>query len=233
MNFIGPYSDCAPYEYCQWGGGSSAQAKLTRKIGVTNGFPIPIEDIATDLRVEDESLDTITRMARAAATFLERRSGYSILQGRYESVFSSWNTLWTPWEFMRAPLRSLVEVSVLDGTSSPPTWIAEGVDNFFVSPREKSFLLTTLTGYTPPSVWAPFDGIRVRFDAGYDVLLQSGVDQESDDDSDPLPIPDDVRTILTMLTGHYYQNRELFAADKLTEVEASAGSLLTSIRQFW
>jgi uncharacterized phiE125 gp8 family phage protein len=233
MNFIGPYSDCLPYERCEWSGNGGYQAKLTRKISVTPGFPVAMDEIATDLRVEDDELDTITRMARAAATFLERRSGFAILQGRYESTFSSWSCSFAPWEFMRAPLRALVEVAVLDGSSSPPTWHPESNDSFFISPREKSFLLTTLNGYTPPSVWAPFDGIRVRFDAGYDALAQSGVDQESDSDGEPLPIPDDVRTILTMFTGEIYKNREAFAADAAGVVASIGNSMLTSIRQFW
>jgi hypothetical protein len=65
-------------------------------------------------------------------------------------------------------------------------------------------------------------------------VAESGVDNESGEgDQDALPIPDDIRTTLVALTGHFYENRELFAADKIAQVEASAGSLLASNRMFW
>lgn len=235
MNFVGPWSDFYPNGFpgfCRHGRSSPV---AMRKLSTSAGFPIALDEILFDLRVDsDDEAKTVQRMARAAAAFLEKRSGFAILQGRYEAKFSDWNIV-APWEFMRAPLRGLVEISWLDGSQSPPDWVTVDLGKFFVTDLEKSFLVVPLQGITMPTVWAPFNGIRVRFNAGYDILLESGVDQESGegDDEAELPIPDDLRTTLLMLTGHFYENRELFAADKIGEVELSAGSLLGSNRQYW
>jgi hypothetical protein len=126
------------------------------------------------------------------------------------------------------------EISWLDGSQSPPDWIEVEIDKFFVTELAKSFLVVPLSGVTLPTIWAPFHGIRVRFNAGFDIVAESGVENESGEgDQAELPISDDMRTTLTMLTAHFYENRELFAADKIAQVEASAGSLLASNRMFW
>lgn len=238
MNFVGPWSDYYPGGFPGFSRHGREAPVAMRKIQTSDGFPIAIADLMLDLRIDSEDeAATVMRLARAAAAFLEKRTAFSILQGRYEAKFSQWNCM-APWEFMRSPLRGLVEVSWLDGNQSPPTWVEVELSKFFVTDLAKSFLVVPLNGVTMPTVWAPFQGIRVRFDAGYDIELTSGAVQGSNDPAfldgeDELDIPDDLRTAVTMLTGHFYENRELFAADKIAEVEASAGALMTSNRFFW
>lgn len=243
MNFVGPWSDYYPDGFpgtCRHGLESPMAMRKTR---TSNKFPIAIDEIMADLRVDsDDEARTVMRLARAAAAFLEKRTGLAVLQGTYEAKFSQWNIL-APWEFMRSPFRELLEVSWLDGNQSPPTWEEVDLGKFFASDLAKSFLVMPLHGASHailPTIWAPFHGIRVRFNAGFDVILESGDAQESGDgppddagDDVSLQIPDDIRTTLTMLVGHFYENRELFAADKIAEVEMSAGSLLASNRQYW
>lgn len=235
MNFVGPWSDFFPEGFPGFCRHGREAPVAMRKLTTSAGFPIALDEILLDLRVDsDDEAKTIQRMARAAAAFLEKRTGFAILQGRYEAKFSQWSCF-APWEFMRSPLRGLVEIAWLDGSQSPPTWETVPLDKFFVTDLAKSFLVVPLQGVNLPQVWAPFHGIRVRFNAGFDIVPESGVDQESGEgeDTEELPIPDDLRTTLTMLTGHFYENRELFAADKIAEVEMSAGSLLASNRQYW
>lgn len=237
MNFVGPWSDYYPDGfpgYCRQGSGSPM---AMRKIKTSNGFPIPVEELLADLRIDsDDEAKTVMRLARAAAAFIEKRTGMVVLQGTYEAKFSQWNIL-APWEFMRTPLREISEISWLDGTQSPPTWEDVAISKFFSTELDKSFIIMPLSSADSsflPTIWAPFHGIRVRFNAGYDIELESGDAQESGSgDGAELTLPDDLRTTLTMLVGHFYENRELFAADKIAEVEMSAGSLLASNRQFW
>jgi uncharacterized phiE125 gp8 family phage protein len=235
MNFTGPWSDYYPDGFPGWAIGPGRERVEMRKLTTSTGFPIAFDEILADLRVDsDDEANTIKRLARAAAAFLEKRTGIAVLQGTYEAKFSGW--CYRPWEFMRTPLRVIKEISVLDGTASPPTWEDVAVDKFFVTELAKSFLVVPLQGVTLPVVWAPFHGIRVRFNAGFDNVAESGQAAENESgegDQAELPIADDIRTTLTMLTAHFYENRELFAADKLAQVEASAGSLLASNRQFW
>lgn len=231
MNFTGPWSD--------WNLGLPITKVPTqprpdiRKLRTSKGFPIALEDLKEDLRVDGNDEDrTVMRLARAAAAFLEKRTAWAIIPGRYEANFSAW-CLYQAWQFDRVPLRSIIEISWLDGSQSPPTWVDVPISDFFVSERERNFLVIPLATFSAPTLWAPFNGIRVRFDAGFDVLLESGDDQFSEDDSEPKELDDGLRTLLTMLTAHYYQNRELFLADKTAQVEASAGSLLAGYRQLW
>jgi uncharacterized phiE125 gp8 family phage protein len=237
MNFTGPWSDYYPDGFPGWAYGYDGDARsqvAMRKLTTSSGFPIALDEILSDLRVDsDDESRTVQRLARAAAAFLEKRTGIAVLQGTYEAKFSRWN-YWRPWEFMRSPLRAVKEISWLDGTASPPDWVDVPIEKFFVTELAKSFLVVPLQGMQMPTIWAPFHGIRVRFNAGFDIVAESGVDNESGEgDQDALPIPDDIRTTLVALTGHFYENRELFAADKIAQVEASAGSLLASNRMFW
>jgi hypothetical protein len=95
-----------------------------------------------------------------------------------------------------------------------------------MSRRGKSFLIKPLSTFKPPNLFSDFDSIRIIFTAGFDA--------EDSFFGDPLfPIEGDVKVLLHMLAGHFYKNRELFEADKLSEVEASAGSLLGAHRTFW
>jgi len=209
-----------------------------RKVAPATGFPMTLEEVKLDLRIDSSDEDaTVMRMMRAAAGFLEKRTGCAVLAGRYEANFNSWCSF-APWEFQRWPLREVIEIAWLDGCQSPPTWSPVSLSDFMIADRSKSFLVQPLPSFSAPQIWAPFSGIRVRFIAGFDVVIESGEQQvsegsDSDDAAEPKPIPDDMRTRLTMLVGHYYQNRELFAADKLAEIEASAGSLLAAERKFW
>jgi uncharacterized phiE125 gp8 family phage protein len=235
MNFTGPWSDYYPDGFPGWYS-DGADKMAMRKLTTSAGFPIALDEILLDLRIDsDDEAKTVQRLARAAAAFLEKRTGIAVLQGTYEAKFSRWN-LWKPWEFMRSPLRVVKEISYLDGAQSPPDWIDVDISKFFVTELARSFLVVPLQGVSLPTIWAPFHGIRVRFNAGFDNVAESGEDppnESGEGDGDTLPIADDLKTTLIMLTGHFYENRELFAADKLAQVEASAGSLLASNRMFW
>lgn len=231
MNFTGPYSTVPYDEAPRYRPGRPIDI---RKIQTSTSFPIDIDDVKLDLRVDsDDEDETIRRLMFGAAAFLERRTGIAFVPGRYEAHFDDW---WSfgPWEFHRAPFRSLVELAWLDGNASPPTWSSVGLESVFVSPRSTSFLVAPHSTFSGPAVWAPFNGVRLRFDAGFDVPAESGVDPQSEaDDGEELPIEDDASMLLMATIAHFYANRELFLADKLAQVEASAGNLLNSRRKFW
>lgn len=235
MNFIGPYSDLPYHAYPVSRPGRHTDI---RKVSTAKGFPVTLEEIKEDLRVDSGDEDaTIMRMARAAAAFLEIRTACSVLAGRYEAHFADW-CLAGPWEFNRWPLREVTEIAWLDGRSTTtPTWRALDLTQFFIDVRSRSFLVMPHRTFSAPAPWAPFNGIRVRFIAGWDVDLVSGEtgDQvsESEDLDAPLPMDDGMRTLLMLMIGHYYENRELFVSGKISDVDQGASSLLLGYRQFW
>jgi uncharacterized phiE125 gp8 family phage protein len=203
-----------------------------RKVLSSQALPLDLEAIKLDLRVDssDENA-TLERMIRGAAAFLERRTGWAVIPARYHAVYSEWPC--GPQEIYRAPLRDLLDIEYL---SAANTWSPVDVADFQVSRRQKSFIVQALTTFEAPSLFTDLDSVRFVFDAGFDIEGDdsSGIDSSfHTDESDPLPMDDDVRVLLTMLVGHWYQNRELFLADKMTEIEERAGSLLGAHRTHW
>lgn len=199
-----------------------------RKIQASAQLPILLADVKLDLRVDSDDEDaTIERMIHAAAAFLERRTGWAVVPGRYHAVFSEWPSC--PQEIYRAPFRELVAVEYL---SAANTWTDIGADGFQVAPRQKSFVIQALSTFEPGDLFTDLDSVRFVFEAGFDI--EGDAESEfSESDANPLPIDPDVRTLLTMLVAHWYKNRELFLADKQTEVEERAGSLLGAHRTHW
>lgn len=234
MNFIGPYSDF-PHGFAPPMSRPGRHTDI-RKVAPTTGFPVNLDDIKEDLRVDSSDDDaSIMRMARAAATFLEGRTACSVLAGRYEAHFNEW-CFHGPWEFNRWPLREVTEIAWLDRVATTPTWTPVDLEQFFIDVRSRSFLILPDRSFKAPPLTVPYSGIRVRFIAGFDVELLTGEsegEQVSESDAEPKPIEDGMRMLLHMLIAHYYENRELFLADKIAQVEASAGSLLAGYRNFW
>jgi uncharacterized phiE125 gp8 family phage protein len=234
MNFTGPYSDILPEGwagYCRAGGRNLAM----RKIFTTRGLPLPIDEVMLDLRVDsNDELETVKRMVRGACAMIEKRSGFAVLQGTYEVLLDSWVMPW-PLEFLRAPVREITEIAILDEDASPSeTWDPVELAGFRIVEQPKSFELYPRRNTTLPAITSSPGGLRIRFNAGYDVELVSGESESGEiSDDKTLPLDDQVRTAIMMLTAHLYQNRELFAADSLDKVEARSASVLSSIRQWW
>lgn len=188
-------------------------------------LPVTVDEICEDLRVDDpdDEADTVERLAKGAADFIERRTGYAMRPGVYELGAGQW---WNgAVEVLRGPLRDIEAVSY---QAERDVWTdVDGLD-YWTSREARSFKLRFLDTFTRPSLWQPEDCVRVRFTAGFDAADETGGDY---------PIEDGLRTILLMVTGHYYRNREMLgAADPkygLEAVNLGATSLLGQYRQFW
>jgi uncharacterized phiE125 gp8 family phage protein len=206
-----------------------------RRIWSSGSLPVSIADLKLDLRVDsDDEDDALDRMARGAAGFLERRTGFVLIPGRYETwgpppAQLQWPTFQPmPWEIMRGPLRELEQISYRNSAS---TFADLAISDFIVQEQSRSFLIGAPNGFNwPTDIYYsnPLPNFRVRFMAGFDTVdLDSGVSGEEH------PLDDGMRTCFLALCAHFYQNRELLAADKVAEIEAGAGSLLGAYRQFW
>jgi len=195
-----------------------------RKIS-TGGLPVTVDEVCEDLRVDDpdDEADTVERFCRGACAFIERRTGYVMLPTVYELSASQW---WTgAVDVLRGPLREVTEVEY---QSDRDVWDPIDPLQFWTSREARSFKLRFLSDFDRPALWQPEDCVRVRFSAGFDA---------ADETSGDLPIEDGLRTVLLMVTGHYYRHREMLgAADPkygLAAVELGATSLLGQYRQFW
>lgn len=200
--------------------GGPLQSPPARKLTRDEGLPVSVEDLALDLRIDsDDENETLERLERGAAAFLERRTGYVVIPGRYQVDLPGW---WSgPLEIMRGPLRELISITYLDAAGAEATASAGG---FYVESTDRTFSVRPLTTFDRPALWSEVGRVRLTFDAGFRLPDESG---------DALELEDGLRTCLTMLVGHYYQNRELFAAGKLEAVETGGRDLLGAYRQFW
>ncbi len=195
-----------------------------RKVSA-GGLPVPLDEIMDDLRIDDpdEEEGVMERMALGACAFIERRTGYVMTPSVYELLASSW---WVGGlEVLLAPVREVDSITYQTGRN---VWTDADAEQFWTADRGRGFVLRSLSTFDRPQLWQPEDSVRVRFSAGFDAADESGGDK---------PIEDGLRTILTMITGHYYANREILgAADAKSGVQAvelGATSLLGQYRQFW
>lgn len=191
-----------------------------RRISTSDSLPVDVEDVKLDLRIDGDDGDaTIERMIQAAASLLEIRTGFVLLAGRFEVLLDCF----APVEIMRGPFRELVAVDAMTGKNE---WTELDVGDFRVIEKTRSFELSPYPEWTWSTLYTGRAGVRVRFEAGFD-------NGETGQSGDEHPLDANLRGVLIALVGHYYENRELFAADKLTEIESTAGGLLNSVRQFW
>lgn len=196
-----------------------------RRIDSEEGLPVSLEDLREDLRFDDDDDDgTLTRMAQTAAGLIERRSGYVLIPGTFEATPDCLEA----WNIMRSPFRSLDAIEAMTGKND---WTAIDVNEFQVIEKARGFNIAPFPTFEPPTLYVPTGSLRIRFSAGFD-LAPSSSESDASGDTDH-PIDPTVRGVFIALVGHYVKNRELFEADKLTEIESTAGGLLNAIRTFW
>lgn len=197
---------------------------LASKVTTSDALPVSTEDVMLDLRVDsDDEEDTIRRMIRGAADFMERRTAYAILPGSYQVLLPGW--WYGELEVHRGPVR---EVSAIEYLRGPNDWVAVDLANFYVEfgALGRSFTMRTLSTFDRPDLWSEVKRVRVSFTAGFATAAEEEADANAQ-------MPDGLRTALIMLVGHYYKNRELFAAGAMEAVEKDAMGILGAYRQYW
>ncbi|MEG1028452.1 MAG: hypothetical protein RSE34_00030 [Brevundimonas sp.] len=207
-------------------GGSFPRCEIPAVQKVRAGeLPVDVEEILIDLRVDDpeDDADTVERMARAACAFIERRTCYTLLPTEYEITLDTFAL--NSWKIDRGPLR---QIDAIEFQKDRDVWEAVDPELYWTTAGARDFTLRMLSAFKAPTLWQNEACVRLRFSTGFDSFTESGGD---------LPIEDGLRTVLLMVTGHYYKNRELLgAADAkygLQAVELGATSLLGSYRQFF
>jgi len=205
---------------CDGAGFPRAVPVSKRVLDRDNPFPISIEAIAEDLRLDSEDdFANIKRLGLGAADFLERRTAYVLVPGEYELIVGQW---WQgPIMISRGPVRDLTSVSYRTGKS---TYVEVDEANYFETQvNDREFAVSLLSTWDRPSLWTEQGEVRMKFTAGF----------QSDGDSSGIPAPDGLITAFIALIAHYYKNRELFDAGKVEQVEMTAGNLLGAYKMIW
>lgn len=206
---------------CDGAGYPRAVPISKRVLDRENPFPISIDAIADDLRLDSEDdLDNILRLGLGAAEFLERRTAYVLTPGLYEAILPAW---WQgPVIFSRGPVREVTEMTYRTGKAS---YVTVDPDYYFETQlNDREFAVNLLSTYVRPDLWSEQGEIRLKFTAGYQSDGETGAWPEA---------PDGLVTCFIALIAHYYKNRELFDAGKQEAVEMGAGNLLNAYKMIW
>nr|WP_312447160.1 hypothetical protein [Brevundimonas naejangsanensis] len=193
---------------------------------VVGGLPVNLDSLMDHLKVDDpdEEEETVVGMALAACAFIERRTGWVLLPTAYEALMPD---VWTGGLLVyRGPLR---DDPVLSVQTDRGVWAEVAPADIWAAPQGRQFTVRQVSGAAPtPRPWQDDDCVRLTFECGFDAADETGGDR---------PIDDGLRMLLMMVTGHYYQNREMLGAGSakngLQAIELGADSLLGAYRQFW
>lgn len=198
-----------------------------RRTWQSDTLPVDLEDLKLDLRVDsDDEDDTIVRLAQGAADLIEKRTSLVIVPGEYVAAMDCWPTRSGQYKINRGPLRELRAFQWID---SDKVWQDSDLATLYTETFERAFTVQPLKTFDFPaadSMLEVANPIRIRFLAGYDV-------EDSNVSGESFPLQGGLRSLFIALVGHYYANRELFAADKLTEIESTAGGLLNAYRNYF
>ncbi len=205
------------------GSGRPVDVGRLRKLSIDGPLPTPLAEVMLDLAIDDEDFEpTLTRLAKSAAAFIERRTARVLVQSTYELRLDQW------WmgkiNVMRAPLREIVALEWLDDDQ---VWQTVDPSMYWAVNNETNFSLMLLEDFNRPDVFELTDSIRVRFTAGFDSQ------NDSDYESGEHHLPPDLIDLYTMMVGHFFTHRDLMDADKAAEIELTAGSLLGSFLVYW
>lgn len=155
-----------------------------------NSLPVPLDEVKTHLHLNhDDEDDALTRYIRTATQMFEAWTGRSVLERTYRQHVHYLNS--TVY-LMKAPVREVVAVKYWDTDNQLQT--AEDYHEDIIS--------------TPGSVW--FDSYPVTSSTKRPKAFVEFVAGWDDD-----KVPEDVRTAIKLLAGHYYEHREAFSENDL------------------
>lgn len=200
-----------------------------RKIAQSQALPLSLADAKRKLQIETTDLDdeaadeidkNVSEAVAAAAEFIEDQTKFTMRPTTYVLTLDAWPCF--PLMIQRAPVREVVAIRYLDEAKvsqilNPDGWYEVPTDTGAAIYLEPDFSL-------PPAARRAAS-IEVEFSAGFDIPGQTG-------GTLALEQPQRIRQALSLMTGHYYNNRDAVADGRTYEVELGATNLLDTVRLF-
>jgi uncharacterized phiE125 gp8 family phage protein len=155
--------------------------------------PLSLSEVKLSLKVDNSADDTlissIITAARRYCEFYTRRQFVTATWEIYLNEFPDISEI----EIPKPPLQSVGFVKYYDTASTPvlQTWTASG--NYEVDIKATPGRLLLIDGICWPDTNHQANAVTIRFDAGYGVAAA---------------VPDDIKTAMRLLMGHWYENRE-------------------------
>lgn len=200
-----------------------------RKTGQTSALPMSLEDAKRKLQIETVDLDAeaaeeidnnVSEAIAAAAEFIEDQTKFTLRPSTFVLTLDRWPCF--PLAIEKAPLREVVAIRYLDEdkvqqTLPPADWYSVQTATGGLIYRDPAATLPALANRAA--------AVEIELDAGFDVPGQTGA-------TVVLEQPQRIRQALSLLTGHYYNNRDAVTDGRTYEVEMGANTLLDTVRLF-
>lgn len=173
---------------------------------------LPLDDVKSQLReYSDDSDQEISRLLKAAVSWLEEASGITLLDTDRTVTFDCFpvtsDPLYLPWP----PLISIASLSYFDSDNASQT-LVENTDFVLMAPDRLPGLIFPVPDTTWPDTKARPDAITVAFKTGFGTTHAD--------------IPENAKHLLRLMAAHFDRNREAEIAGTITsELKLGAESL--------
>lgn len=190
--------------------------------------PISVEEAGDHLRAANDGATPpvyveaalIARCIKAARQACEEELELSLVNKRLEVSSDTWFERGSCDSYIELPYGPVISVESVNYLND------QGVDSLLDPAEYRISRYTTVPTLLPkyggafPSYRRDVDSVRVRYNVGY----PSG-------DSPPLLLPEPVRTVMYLLIGHFYDNREGISDKTFSELPLGVCYLLGKYRQ--
>jgi len=200
-----------------------------QKIAQSTSLPLSLAKAKTKLQIETEGLDedaveaidvTVTDAILAAAELIEDQTKFGLRPTTWTLTLCEWPCF--PFDLDRAPVRDVVAIRYLDEDKVSQT-LSEADWDWF--PSATGAMLWIDNDVSLPATAKRPDAVVIEFEAGFDIPGETG-------GTIALAQPERIKQALSLLTGHFYNNRDAVGEARSYALEMGATMLLDTVRLF-
>jgi len=202
---------------------------IYQKTAQSSSLPLSLDRAKIKLQIDTEDLDpaavdaidiTVTDAINAAAELIEDQTKFGLRPTTWTVTLCGWPCF--PFCLDRAPAREVTSISYRDEDGALQT-LAGSEWTWLPSPTGATVFFIGQNGF--PSLATRPDAVIFEFEAGFDIPGETG-------GTLALTQPARVTMALSLLTGHYYNNRDEVGETRTYSLAEGATMLLDTVRLF-
>ena len=179
--------------------------------------PITLAEVRAQLRVEHTDDDTLlTRLIAVAVAYTDVMGalGHAMISQKWGQWVNS-----TPPQSVKLILGPVIQVNAVKYYDTDGDLQTDTLSNYQVTGTSFASYVEPAEGFDWPVTQERADAIRIEYTIGYGEATTD--------------IPDTLRHALMLLVGHWYDNRENTAMDKLSNIPYGFDMLVDMHRRCW